>query len=324
MACGYLPYLEYLSVKYSRLFIPDDTYYYLRCHKYLKYLNLNKAVWYMPSFIEPVKNASEPVCSQAPLLNEVYRSSTENGSSNDAVIQVTLPDSLSHLIMSGEGYFGGVMTQLSVAASKELKYFKIEKSYLTEIKSILKVSDQMPPSNISLHLINNQFNHIGDEFGESAGNVTSGLFLSYNELGAQISSDSTGKTFGKFTELTSLYLDYNMIKNLHRNVFRAQTKLKLLHLAQNNLQLLQFFFQHMNLYYLDLAGNLFTQLTEENCRDLDEFAHKLNHKLHVSLTDNPLQCSCDTLRFLHWVLDTNTEWTDWQYMTCLYKGSVHG
>ena len=326
----YLPHLEYLSLENNRLMASSDTLLVLKYLPNLKFININNQMSFTSLHVN--ENFITRVCLDKPLPGDVhskpddcrlYAAGTSGGASGSFALTVFPSDSLEFLFMASIGDITGKVSGLVVFAAPNLRYINYAKNYLSRVDSPVVISHHQQLLTIDLSL--NQCVYLGKTFGQQAGRVTRVLYLGQNRLGEQLNSDVNGTALEGFTEVTELDLSYNSLRNLYKYVFKAQMKMEVLNLAHNYLQLLTFDFKHMvNLTYLDLSGNLFHQLSQENRHDLNSLAS--DHTLSVALADNPLVCSCDTLQFLHWVVQIGVagrinlvSWQDW---TCTYRGDV--
>ena len=145
--------------------------------------------------------------------------------------------------------------------------------------------------------------------------------LSQNDLSEQLENDPEGRTFLVFTDLTELDLSSNGLKTLAGNIFKGLTNLTSMNISSNSLRLVEFAFTHMiNLRTFDLSNNLMSSLELYTRNDLDKVAKKSN--LTVNLYGNPLQCSCSTHDFLHWMECTLVHIYNLNEYVCLYDGKV--
>jgi len=143
------------------------------------------------------------------------------------------------------------------------------------------------------------------------------LFLSSNNLAAQMAEDTSGEVFKYYSNLTELRLDKNGIKNLPFDIFCQVSNLQLLNLSGNSLRLLEFNFANMEkLQTLDISDNLITNIFSDTLDKLNAIMKRSN--LHVNLRGNPILCSCESLEFLRWILDRNHKLVDFSQYVCIY------
>ena len=112
------------------------------------------------------------------------------------------------------------------------------------------------------------------------------------------------KIFRNQHELKYLYLHDNEIKDLPKLIFEHQTDLIILNLQKNYLWEIQFDFTHLTrMIAIDLSNNSITQLKVETQQNLDKLK-SISPNFTTTLKGNPLECSCNTLQFLHWMQPT--------------------
>ena len=147
------------------------------------------------------------------------------------------------------------------------------------------------------------------------------LKLSQNDLGVQLVNDSDGKTFNVYRDLTELDISFNGIKTLPVNIFNGLHNLRILNLSGNSLRLIEFNISLMNkLSVLDLSYNLFSHIPPPTRINIDKLTLALN--ISLSLYGNPLQCYCNTLDFLEWLIVTKVSIVDITNYNCYYDNKV--
>ena len=147
------------------------------------------------------------------------------------------------------------------------------------------------------------------------------LLLSDNSLNALLSK-SQEQTFQHYKDLRILDLSVNGLKALPPLVFINLINLEFLNLSSNFLNLISFQLSHMSkLQTLDISNNLLTQLHSDLRETIDKLKSK-SPNLTIHLDGNPLQCSCDTLDFLHWIANPQQLIIpDYQTYTCVFQNS---
>jgi Leucine-rich repeat (LRR) protein len=141
------------------------------------------------------------------------------------------------------------------------------------------------------------------KFSAQRGCVIQRFLLSGNNLATQFELDVDGLTFRHFGNTKELDITRNGIKSLPTKVFRHTVGLQKLNLSQNSLRIFEFQLDHMaRLVELDLSYNLVATLDQAVTDNLASVFRsvKPNANLSIDLTGNSLQCSCETLPFLHW------------------------
>lgn len=144
------------------------------------------------------------------------------------------------------------------------------------------------------------------------------FILNSNNLGDQLERETDGDVFRWYRNLTELHLAQNNIRILPKNVFVQLPELRVLNLSGNSLGQIQFRFDHLrNLRVLDLSGNLLTNLDDDVLEQL--YRLHLTSNLSVNLFGNPIQCSCDSVSFLHFIQDKRPMFADVADYSCLYR-----
>ncbi|XP_033746771.1 toll-like receptor 4 [Pecten maximus] len=126
------------------------------------------------------------------------------------------------------------------------------------------------------------------------------LIISTNLLGFMINLDTQGKTFQSNTLMTKLDISRNRIDMLPGKIFHTLDKMQYLNVSFNLMTSWDVNISHMtNLKYLDLSHNQLSELSDQNRRHIDTITKTGN--LTINLSNNRLQCSCQTLPFMRWV-----------------------
>lgn len=130
------------------------------------------------------------------------------------------------------------------------------------------------------------------------------LNLTRNLLNAVMFRDLHGELFRANKKLTHLYLSFNHIHLLPENFFINQGNLEYLDFSENSLGSFELTIYHMkNLTMVDLSGNHILNLNKKMQDDFTTLSMYKSKKkpLRVDLRSNPIDCSCKTLEFLHWL-----------------------
>ena len=119
--------------------------------------------------------------------------------------------------------------------------------------------------------------------------------------------------FSNLTRLRSVDISCNSIADLHADFFKSQTEsLQNLSLANNVLRHIpRSIFALQYLQHIDLRMNLISSLTDEDIEFLDK-----NSGLSLLLGYNDLHCTCNELRFLHWVKTNSHRIQDYNDLQC--------
>ena len=147
------------------------------------------------------------------------------------------------------------------------------------------------------------------------------LLLAGNNLWEQLAQDVDGETFIHYSNLTELNLANNRIKKLPFGVFSKVPKLEILNLSGNSLQLIEFdvkLFKQLKVF--DMSNNLFTSLETSVQDKLSLLMRSTN--TNTVLVGNPLQCSCDSLLFLHWMKREKDNVMNYERTSCLFDGRL--
>ena len=128
------------------------------------------------------------------------------------------------------------------------------------------------------------------------------LNLSNNALSQTFQSDDQGELFMKQRQLSNLDLSWNRIGHLSEKMLRNNINLQILNLSFNAISEFKVKIGHMkNLSILDLSNNQLVQLNYETRSALNQMQ---THSINIHLIGNNLICSCETLDFLKWMLNS--------------------
>ena len=144
------------------------------------------------------------------------------------------------------------------------------------------------------------------------------MAFSNNNLYEQLEHDLTGDLFKHYKLMTNLQLDRNGIKSLPWLIFQNLSSMEILNLSGNSLRLIEFKISHMKqLKVLDIGNNLITNIDANSLFTLDQSMATSN--MSLNLYGNPLQCSCDTLPFLHWMQKNRKSLIGFDTYFCIYN-----
>lgn len=130
------------------------------------------------------------------------------------------------------------------------------------------------------------------------------LNLTRNLLNAVMFRDLNGELFRANKKLTHLYLSFNFIHFLPENFLINQRNLEYLDFSENSLRSFELTIDHMKkLTMVDLRENHIFSLNKKMQDDFTTLSMNRSKKkpLCVDLRSNPIECSCKTLEFLHWL-----------------------
>ncbi|XP_060582604.1 toll-like receptor 4 [Ruditapes philippinarum] len=159
----------------------------------------------------------------------------------------------------------------------------------------------------TLDLSNNFCTNVSMSFFETLTNLRR-LNISYNFLGSSFAKDRHGQIMANLTKLESLDFSFNLIYNIPSLFLKSQTELIDLKGNVNMMGEFNIDIRHMRkLRKLDLKANRIRTLSAKICGEL-EYISKIGStngssdvKLFVDLRANPLECSCDNIKFIKWL-----------------------
>ena len=96
----------------------------------------------------------------------------------------------------------------------------------------------------------------------------------------------------------------------------------MLNLSNNLLQSIEFSFSHMkHLQTFDLSYIRLTDFGLDIQKELD-IVRVESQNLILNLSENPLQCTCESLNFIHWMYDRRTMFGNFENYTCSHNNSL--
>ncbi|CAC5408888.1 unnamed protein product [Mytilus coruscus] len=141
------------------------------------------------------------------------------------------------------------------------------------------------------------------------------LHVQNNMLGTVLSEDVDGKILDNLHNLEEINLSQNRIPTLPRNFFKAQSKMKCLNLKNNLLETIVFRISHMtNLKILYLSNNKLLHINSYARQQLNSL--KRQSDFSINLENNPLQCTCDDIKFVKWMVSTESHLENVHLYTC--------
>ncbi|CAC5374604.1 unnamed protein product [Mytilus coruscus] len=104
------------------------------------------------------------------------------------------------------------------------------------------------------------------------------------------------------TNMTVINFAFNNLDYLNVSIFHGHQRLRVLNLSNNYLTDIDFDISHLTLLeVLDLSNNRIQKFSEKSMKKLNVLFDSSNVK--VNLGGNVLQCSCDDISFIEWLLD---------------------
>ncbi|GFO25571.1 toll-like receptor e [Plakobranchus ocellatus] len=129
-----------------------------------------------------------------------------------------------------------------------------------------------------------------------------------NLLGQILHEDYNGYIFKNLKKLVLLNLSTNNIFRLNGPVFKNLKEMKHLDISQNRLGKVNFSIAHMKqLETINLKGNQIRTLTTQTMKEID-LINKETLQLKIDLSNNPIGCDCDNLKFLEWFTESGVMW----------------
>ncbi|XP_061173705.1 toll-like receptor 4 [Saccostrea echinata] len=150
-------------------------------------------------------------------------------------------------------------------------------------------------------------------------NMTNLLFLnlSGNLLGKELKRQSSEHVFDHLRGLKVLDLSYNWITNLHKDVFVFTSNIENLNLSNNEIESVTFDMSAASkLRSIDLSSNKIVMMDSKSMDFLDASREK---QLFIQMSNNPLQCTCQSMEFLKWMKESSNKYfVDRENYTCTF------
>nr|XP_022300444.1 toll-like receptor 6 isoform X3 [Crassostrea virginica] len=264
----------------------------------LIFLACNNGRRYIPDPRSLHESSIEPFRYPKGLQNRRFRKL----SSTLVNVTVPIPKSLKTVYMN-DGIVGYAIPEMSFSENS------IENVYL---QGNLMQSWNGPVRGMEnlkrLNLSNNFCSKISTDFFQHF-TAMSCLYLNNNLLGFSLAPDTDGNIFKALKRLKYLELKNNKITHLPFAVFKNLKSLEKLYLNDNLLTDIRFDIVTLkSLQYIDLSENQIQYLSESTMHQLDQHADLAHFTLN--LKGNPLLCSCGTLSFLQWMIETQSRKID--------------
>ncbi|XP_067669419.1 toll-like receptor 4 [Haliotis asinina] len=169
-----------------------------------------------------------------------------------------------------------------------------------------------------LDLSSNYCSKVSANFFDTLMNIRF-LNVSNNYLGDAFTDSNFTRVFSSLTKLENLDLSANRFRILHPTLLINNTNLMYLNLSQNSISNFDLDVGNINLTLTILRMNEIRNIAKST-RDMFDAIDKRNH-LTVDLSDNPLDCSCDSIDFLEWILKTRVNFQNFNTYTCMGESS---
>ena len=216
--------------------------------------------------------------------------------------------------------YKNTLPPLVIDGASRLKTFLFAWSGLEAINGPVIFTD--PVKSIDVDLSNNMISCIAVgllKISAMNGSTIHSLDLHANRLSTQLSRDKDGKVFQHFTGLAILDLSKNGIKTLPRKIFSQLSDIEELYLSGNSLRRVRFDFSHMKkLRKMDLSYNLIVTMTQQTMENFTDVFQR--SKMTIKLEGNPIQCSCDSIQYLHWLNSSRKRIDGFKTTTCQFRG----
>ncbi|CAC5398533.1 unnamed protein product [Mytilus coruscus] len=217
-----------------------------------------------------------------------------------------------------------IMTEMFSGQRQSLRYLlgklnktAVQKLYINRNNIFMSKKDViiLPKTLLYLDLSNN----ILDILVFSMPNLIF-LNLNRNELGNFLQRNRY--CHSNITKLKTIYLSDNAIDRLIFSIFHGHPQLEVIDLSRNTLTDITFDLAHLqNLKLLDLSFNRISTLSPMAIKSINEIFKKSN--LKINLSNNMLQCSCETYQFLTWMAENSDHFIPSNEYRCRFlNGSI--
>ncbi|KAK3087628.1 hypothetical protein FSP39_008617 [Pinctada imbricata] len=186
----------------------------------------------------------------------------------------------------------------------------------------LDISGIIPVSTQHVDLSDNFCSYIEKSYFPPGSKMRT-LNLQGNLLGDFLDSEASSDIFQNIQSLHTLLLSGNRIHGMNMDILTPLSDLRHLDLSVNEIdQLLISLRYFSNLTMLNLSRNRLMYLNKVNIKDLEHIytSRRPVRKLNINLRYNQLQCSCETMFFLKWMLryqdGTSIEFHNLTQYTC--------
>ncbi|XP_033761363.1 toll-like receptor 4 [Pecten maximus] len=133
--------------------------------------------------------------------------------------------------------------------------------------------------------------------------------------------DIKGKTFERLTNLEIIDLSSNRIAELGSMILKNQANMTTLNLSSNLLRKFDVKIGHMEkLQYLDLSDNQLPYLDPSSMSEINNLLARTN--LSIDLSNNPIQCSCEKLEFLRWMVTNKRVFSKFEKYQCSFSNGT--
>ncbi|XP_071088614.1 toll-like receptor 4 [Haliotis cracherodii] len=211
-----------------------------------------------------------------------------------------IPPNLSYLNLSRSANANHVRISLTLTQSDHLSVLDFSRNDLLDIPSYLECCKNLKLLDIShMKISQNVFNNTNMVTNLETllvHDVTSDedMFVSPSE-----------PFFHVMPKLTRLDLSGNNLQLINKNTLRNFNKLEVISIARNRLDNVpEEILMMARLKHLDMTSNSLSVISKQQQTMLDDFVVN-NGSFHLYLTGNIFSCSCGTLHFIQWLLETD-------------------
>ncbi|XP_059166612.1 toll-like receptor 4 [Physella acuta] len=148
------------------------------------------------------------------------------------------------------------------------------------------------------------------------------LVLFNCELDGSFMAKKSGRLFSRLNSLLRLDLSSNSLTILAEDMFANNTQIQMVRLADNRFSSVPFHLKFTpKLTFLDLSKNAITTIDKETRAWLDHLALG-KEGFQLFLDGNILSCGCESLSFLHWLLNTHVKFDKDGVFSCMDQNGV--
>ncbi|XP_059166605.1 toll-like receptor 4 [Physella acuta] len=148
------------------------------------------------------------------------------------------------------------------------------------------------------------------------------LVLFNCELDGSFMAKKSGRLFSRLNSLLRLDLSSNSLTILAEDLFANNTRIQMVRLADNRFSSVPFQLKFTpKLTFLDLTKNAITTIDKETRLSLDNLALG-KEGFQLFLDGNILSCGCESLSFLHWLMNTHVIFDKDGVFSCMDQNGV--
>ncbi|KAH9493088.1 hypothetical protein Btru_022775 [Bulinus truncatus] len=237
----------------------------------------------------------------------------ENSESNAKLI-LKLPPNMTRLDMNTASlhYF---LSELNISENNILTHLSLANNFFPKAIGPITGLNNLQ----SLNLSHCSVQIISESFFQYFPNLTV-LNLGYNNLKTLLSdTKNSAKFFRNLTRLTYLDLSNNQLHNMYRDIFYGLDNLEQLHLESNKLSNFSVNIFHMKkLNILNISDSQLPTLPISVREHITFLRDNLRINITVDMSVNPIQCDCNNLDFLEWMVQSKAFGKRFSRYQCFY------